>query len=84
MKNKASTSENLAIQAPWTSTMMKTWKTSVMRNPAIPSLAYHPHAFGHILLIFSVSFQFYRMSLAILCHLPIYPPIFHPLVFIYH
>ena len=36
----------MAIQAPWTSTMMKTWQTSVMRNP---SLASHPHAFGHLL-----------------------------------
>ena len=37
-KNKASTSEKLAIQAPWTSTMMKTWQTSVMCNPSIQML----------------------------------------------
>ena len=30
----------MAIQAPWTSTMMKTWQTSVMHNLAIPSLAF--------------------------------------------
>ena len=44
----------MAIQAPWTSTMMKTWQTSVMRNPAIPILAYHPHAFGHLLTSSSI------------------------------
>ena len=33
-----SSSENLAIQAPWTSTLMKTWQTSIMRNPSIQML----------------------------------------------
>ena len=51
----------MAIQVPWTSTMMKTWQTSIMRNPAIPSLAYHPHAFGHLLPSSSI-FQFIHLS----------------------
>ena len=60
----------MAIQAPWTGTMMKTWQTSVMRNP---SLAYHPHAFGHLLTSSSI-FQFIHLSsilqlLSIIVHL---------------
>ena len=51
----------MAIQAPWTSTMMKTWQTSIMRNPSIPSLAYHPHAFGHLLPSYAI-FQFIHLS----------------------
>ena len=51
----------MAIQAPWTSTMMKTWQTSVMHNPTIPSLAYHPHAFGHLLPSSSI-FQCIHLS----------------------
>ena len=41
--------------------MMKTWQTSVMRNLAIPSLAYHPHAFGHLLPSCAI-FQFIHLS----------------------
>ena len=53
-EKQSSNGENLAIQAPWTSTMMQTWQTSVMCNPTILSLAYHPHAFGHLLTSSSI------------------------------